>query len=92
MPISEKAGSLIHGRARTEKVKRVKEKPESTILVSRVECKAHRKKFADGKWRDVYRFTVSGREECEIIGLREAKRVINGRFDPAARCVHGIEH
>ena len=63
----------------------MKEKPESTILVSGVECKVHSEKFPDGKWRDVYRFTVPGWEECSITGLRETKRVIRGRLDPVVR-------
>lgn len=63
----------------------MKEKQESTILVSGVECKVHSEKFLDGKWRDVYRFTVPGWEECSITGLRETKRVIRGRLDPVVR-------
>ena len=77
----------------TQRLKRangVKEKPESTILVSGVECKVHSEKFPDGKWRDVYRFTVPGWKECKITGLRATRRVINARLDPGVQFLYGI--
>lgn len=69
----------------------MKEKTESTVLLYGVECKVHGEKFPDGRWRDVYRFTVPGWEECSVAGLRETKRVIQGRLDPAVRNTLGIE-
>lgn len=52
--------------------------------------RVHSEKFLDGKWRDVYRFTVPGWEECTVTGLRATKRVIRGRLDPAVRNTLGI--
>ncbi len=64
---------------------------ESTILVCGIECAVHSEKFPDGRWHDVYRFTVPGWKECTVTGLRAAKRVIHGRLDPAVRNTLGIE-
>ncbi len=68
----------------------MKERTESTILVSGIECKVHSEKFPDGKWRDVYRFTVPGWEECSITGIRATRRVINARLDPGVQLLYGI--
>ena len=69
----------------------MKGKAEGTVLLYGIECKVHGEKFPDGRWRDVYRFTVPGWEECTVTGLRATKRVINGRLDPAVRNTLGIE-
>jgi hypothetical protein len=50
-----------------------------------------REKFPDGRYRDVYRFTVPGWPECSTTGIRSAKRMIHGRLDPAVRNTLGIE-
>lgn len=63
---------------------------ESTIYVGGIECKFRSEKFPDGKWRDVYRFTVPGWGECKVTGLRAAKRVIHGRLNPAVTNTLGI--
>ena len=39
----------------------------------------------------VYTFTVPGWDECSIYGLRDTKRVIHGRLDPAVRNTLGID-
>lgn len=44
----------------------------------------------DGK-HSVYRFTVPSWPECKVTGKRAAKRVINGRLDPAVRNTLGIK-
>jgi hypothetical protein len=46
----------------------------------------------NGKWRwyKAYRFTAPGWEECTIVGLAAAKRVIQGRTDPAVLNTFGI--
>lgn len=69
----------------------VKRKTESTISVYGIECKVHSERFPDGKWRDVYRFTVPGWDECTVTGIRAAKRVIYGCIDPAVRNTLGIK-
>lgn len=66
-------------------------KQEEKVLVMGVECMVHREKFPDGKYRDVYRFTVPGWPECSITGIRATKRVILGRLDPAVRNTLGIK-
>ena len=71
---------------------KMKEETERTAFILGIECKVRSVKCGDGRWRDAYRCTVPGWEECEIIGFREAKRVVNGRLEPTARWVHGIEH
>lgn len=63
----------------------MKEKTVRTAFILGVECKVHSVKCGDGRWRDAYRFTVPGWEECSITGLRETKRVIRGRLDPVVR-------
>lgn len=68
----------------------MKEKTERTVLLYGIECKVHGEKFPDGRWRDVYRFTVPGWEECFITGLRETKRVINARLDLGVQFLYGI--
>ena len=49
-----------------------------------IPCKVKREKFPDG-YHDVYTFKVDGWQECSVTGRRAAKRVINGRLDPAVR-------
>ena len=46
----------------------------------------------DGKWQwyDAYRFTAPGWDECTIVGLAAAKRVIRGRTDPTVLNTMGI--
>lgn len=68
----------------------MKKQEESVIFVGGIECRVRSEKFPDGKWRDVYRFTVPGWSECKVTGLRAAKRVIRGRLDPAVRNTLGI--
>lgn len=53
-----------------------------TEYVYGIRCKVKREKFPDG-YHDVYTFKIDGWEECSIMGRRAAKRVINGRLDPA---------
>ena len=69
----------------------MKKNDEFTVFVDGIACKVHREKFPDGRWRDVYRFTVPGWDECSITGLRETRRVIKGRLDPAVRNTMGID-
>lgn len=55
-----------------------------SVVVLGIECTVSQEDFPDGR-KDVYTFTVPGWEECSIVGLREAKRVIRGRLDAAVR-------
>ena len=58
---------------------------ERVEVVLGIQCMVRREKFPDGRYRDVYRFTVPGWPECSTTGIRSAKRVIHGRLDPAVR-------
>ena len=60
-------------------------------IISGIRCMVHKQKFPDGKYRNVYRFTVPGWEECSITGIRDTKRVIRGRLDPVVRNTLGIK-
>lgn len=60
-------------------------------VVLGIQCMVRREKFPDGRYRDVYRFTVPGWPECSTTGIRSAKRMIHGRLDPAVRNTLGIE-
>ena len=42
-------------------------------------------------WYTAYRFTTPGWPECTIVGLAAAKRVIQGRTDPAVINTLGID-
>ena len=64
---------------------------EHEEIVSGIRCMVHREKFPDGRYREVYRFTVPGWPECSTTGIRDTKRVIRGRLDPAVRNTLGIE-
>lgn len=64
---------------------------ERVEVVLGIQCMVRREKFPDGRYRDVYRFTVPGWPECSTTGIRSAKRVIHGRLDPAVRNTLGIE-
>ena len=44
-----------------------------------------------GKYHTAYRFTVPGWDSCKITDLRETRRVIRGRLDPAVRNTLGID-
>ena len=65
-------------------------------VVLGIQCMVRREKFPDGRYRDVYRFTVPGWPECSTTGIRSAKRVIQRsilsghvakscRFSPSSR-------
>lgn len=60
------------------------------VVVMGIECTVSQEGFPDGR-KDVYTFTVPGWEECSIVGLREAKRVIRGRLDAAVRNTLGLD-
>lgn len=66
-------------------------KAERIERVYGFDCKVKREKFPDGKYRDVYTFTVPGWDECSVTGLKETKRVIDGRCNPAVRNTLGIK-
>jgi hypothetical protein len=57
---------------------------EQVEMVNGIPCKVTQERFLGG-YRYVYTFTVPGWDECSVIGRRAAKRVINGRCDPAVR-------
>ena len=65
------------------------------VMTGREARKRYRKRYtADPKLKyfDVsYTFTVPGWDECSIYGLRDTKRVIHGRLDPAVRNTLGID-
>lgn len=52
-------------------------------MIDGIKCETETVTCGDGKKRTAYTFTVPGWDECTIIGLRAAKRVIHGRTDPA---------
>lgn len=64
---------------------------EHEEIISGIRCMVHREKFPDGKYRDMYRFTVPGWDECTATGIKAAKRVIHGRLDPVVRNTLGIK-
>lgn len=60
------------------------------VTIYGIECFLEEEKFPGGK-KTTYRFTVPGWEECKVVGIRNAKRVINGRLDAAVRNTLGIK-
>lgn len=64
--------------------------PEQTEVLG-VPCKVWKIKDGAGKNTFAYRFTVPGWEECTTTGLRETKRVISARLDPAVRNALGLD-
>ena len=64
--------------------------PEDTEVLG-VPCKVWKIKDGAGKNAFAYRFTVPGWDECTTTGLRETKRVISARLDPAVRNTLGLD-
>lgn len=79
-PICMRIDEIEHINREQEGGEELTKQAGSIVLVCGVECKVHGEKFPDGKWRDVYRFTIHGEEERMVTGLREAKRVIRERL------------
>ena len=69
----------------------MKKREERIVFVDGIKCKVHKERFPDGRYLDVYTFTVPGWDECTVTGVRTAKRVIRGRLDPAVRNTLGID-
>lgn len=57
--------------------------------VSGVLCAVNSERMGDGKYYDVYTFTVPGWEKCSVTGKAAAKRTINARLSPAVCYLYG---
>lgn len=64
---------------------------EKTEYVCGIKCIVKRERCFDGIRRDAYTFTVPGWEECTVVGIRAARRTINGRLDAAVRNTMGMD-
>lgn len=63
---------------------------QKTVTVMGITCEVTRVKCLDGKYHNVYTYTVPGWERCSTTGIKDTRRVINARLSPGVRNLYGL--